>query len=149
MRLLLVLLIFVAVSASAQTTYILVRHAEKEAAPADPKDPMLSKEGEERAQRLVKLLEKQKIDAIYSTNYNRTKNTVKPVADAKGIQVQVYDKQPDVSNLKGTVLICGHSNTIPALANLIIGKDQFKNYEDTDYGNVLIITGTSVTHLRY
>jgi broad specificity phosphatase PhoE len=152
-----VLLFFVCATASAQTTFILVRHAEKEV--SDSKDPMLSKAGQERAQALARLLEKQKIDAIMSTNYHRTKTTVEPVASAKGITVQTYEslKEPEVTKLidtGGTILICGHSNTIPALANVLVGKNQFANYDDSDYGNVLIITATAigkatVTHLRY
>ena len=149
MRLILVLLLFVCATTSAQTTFILIRHAEKESGSTDPN---LSKEGEARAQSLVRLLEKQKIDAIYSTNFNRTKNTVKPLADAKSISIQTYEKEPDIDKLQkngGTIVICGHSNTIPALANKLIGKQQFTNFADDDYGNVLIINGTSVTQLRY
>src|ERR1044071_4322900 len=107
MRILLVLLLFVGASSFAQTTFILVRHAEKESV---ANDPGLSPAGQERAKRLVAILEKQNIDAIYSTNFNRTKNTVKPLADAKGLQITTYDKQPDVTGMKGTVVICGHSN---------------------------------------
>jgi hypothetical protein len=51
--------------------------------------------------------------------------------------------------MKGTVVICGHSNTIPALANILIGKEQYKTFDDSDYGNLLIIKDGTVTHLRY
>jgi 2,3-bisphosphoglycerate-dependent phosphoglycerate mutase len=146
MRALIFVLVFFCSTAFAQTTFILVRHAEKEATGTDPG---LTKEGEERAESLVKLLEKQNIDAIYSTNFNRTKNTIKPLAESKGLEVQLYEKQPDITRLKGTVVICGHSNTIPALANLLIGKEQFETFDDKDFGNILIIKDGSVTHLRY
>jgi len=164
LRYFLLLIVFVASNTYGQndlTTFILVRHAEKEATPVDPKDPMLSKEGQERAQRLMTTLEKQKVDVILSTNFNRTRNTVKPFADGKGISVQAYEslKQPQLEELisknkGGTILVAGHSNTIPALANLLLGKEQFKNYDDADYGNILIVTISSigkgtVTHLRY
>jgi broad specificity phosphatase PhoE len=152
MRALVFFLLLINFPVWAQTTFILVRHAEKEATGADPKDPNLTKDGEARALSLVKLLEKQNIDAIYSTNFNRTKNTVKPLADSKNLEVQIYDKQPDIEKLKikgGTIVICGHSNTIPALANLLIGKEQFKQFDDADFGNILIIKDNSVTHLRY
>src|SRR4051812_23301146 len=107
MRALVVVLIFFCSTAFAQTTFILVRHAEKEANAADPKNPNLTKEGEERAKRLSSMLEKQNVDAIYSTNFNRTKNTVKPLADAKGLTIRV--EEPDLPSLKGTIVICGHS----------------------------------------
>jgi 2,3-bisphosphoglycerate-dependent phosphoglycerate mutase len=153
------LMMVMCAEAYAQTTFILVRHAEKETADSKDKNPMLSKAGQERAQALVRLLDKQKIDAIMSTNYHRTKTTVEPVASARGITIQTYEslKEPDVAKLidaGGTVLICGHSNTIPGLANLLVGKNQFANYDESDYGNVLIVTATAVgkatvTHLRY
>jgi 2,3-bisphosphoglycerate-dependent phosphoglycerate mutase len=149
MRLILVLLVFVCASASAQTTFILVRHAEKEVGSTDPS---LSPAGQQRALALTRILEQQKVDAIYSTNFNRTKDTVKPLADTKGITIQTYEKEPDIDRLQktgGTVVICGHSNTIPTLANKLLGKQQFANFTDDDYGNLLIINGTSVTHLRY
>jgi broad specificity phosphatase PhoE len=144
--LLIIFAFLITVSVSAQTTYILIRHAEKE---NSKDDPNLTKEGEARANLLAFIFEKQKVDAIYSTNFNRTKNTVKPLADAKGIEVQIYEKQPDLSKAKGTVVIVGHSNTIPALANALLGKEQFKTFDDSDFGNLLVITGTSVTHFRY
>ena len=146
MRLLTIVLCFVCASSFAQTTFILVRHAEKE---SSTNDPGLSPEGQQRAIALTKILEQQKIDAIYSTNFNRTKNTVKPLAEAKGISIQIYDKEPDISKMTGVVVICGHSNTIPALANRLLGKEEFRNFADNDYGNLLIINGSSVTHLRY
>jgi broad specificity phosphatase PhoE len=160
MKKLLILLVFACASASAQTTFILVRHAEKESAGTDQmmaKDPPLSKAGQERAQSLVRLLEKQRVDAIYSTNYNRTKNTVKPVADAKGIAVQTYESLKVDELIEkhkgGTVLICGHSNTVPGFANTLLGKKTFENFDDSDYGNFIIITvsseGRTLTHLRY
>jgi 2,3-bisphosphoglycerate-dependent phosphoglycerate mutase len=144
-----VLFIFVCASTSAQTTFILVRHAEKE---STANDPGLSAAGQQRALALARILEQQKVDAIYSTNFNRTRNTVKPLADAKGISIQTYEKEPDIAELQksgGTIVVCGHSNTIPALANKLLGKQQFANFADDDYGNLLIINGTSVTQLRY
>lgn len=160
MKKLLVLFLFVYAGAYAQsdvTTFVLVRHAEKESG----NDPVLTAEGKQRALNLQKILDKQKINAVLSTNFNRTKNTVQPLAEAKGITVQTYEslKQPQLEELisknkGGVVLICGHSNTTPALANLLLGSDQFKAWDDSDYGNILIVAVTAVgkgtvTHLRY
>ncbi|HZY81398.1 MAG TPA: phosphoglycerate mutase family protein [Cyclobacteriaceae bacterium] len=155
-KLLIVFLVVVCASASAQTTFILVRHAEKENTPGD-KDPMLTKEGQARAQSLVHLLDKQKIDAIYSTNFNRTKNTVQPLADTKGVTIQTYQSlnlEELLAKHNGkTVVICGHSNTIPQFANALLGGKSFENFDDSDYGNLIIITVAhgekALTHLRY
>ncbi|MBA4057221.1 MAG: hypothetical protein C0490_21085, partial [Marivirga sp.] len=125
------------------TTFILLRHAEK--GNDDPKDPELKPEGVERAERVVKMLGKTSVDAIYSTTFKRTRNTVAPLARAKGLEVVAYEafKVDEIEKMLqkhagGTVVISGHSNNIPWIANLLIGKEDFKDYEDVDYGNILI-----------
>lgn len=142
------------------TTFILIRHAEK--ANDGTSDPPLSSEGEERAKRLVPMLKNEKVDAIYSTKFNRTRSTVKALAESKNLSVQIYEnmKSEDLLQLVdkykgGTIVIAGHSNTIPAIANLLTGKDEYKTFADTDYGNLLIVsvvtTGkdSKVTWLAY
>src|SRR5215831_5142150 len=68
------------------TTIILVRHAEKIIDPADP-DVELSPAGEGRARELVDLFGDSGINAIYATQYKRTQQTVKPLADKLGLPV--------------------------------------------------------------
>jgi 2,3-bisphosphoglycerate-dependent phosphoglycerate mutase len=135
-----------AASQSVITTYILLRHAEK--GDDGTKNPDLSEQGKQRAATLVKMLHKQKIDAIYSTPYKRTTNTVTPLAQSCGLSVIDYDASklpellPALQKFKGgTVVICGHSNTTPALLNLLTGrKDEFKTFDDADYGNLIIVS---------
>lgn len=126
------------------TTFILVRHAEKGNDGTD--DPDLKPEGHERAGRLAALLKHTAVSAVYATRYKRTKHTVAPLAQEKGLEVQVYDAaKPEVieamisRHAGGIVVIGGHSNTIPQIANLLTGKDDYKTFPDTDYGNILII----------
>lgn len=146
-----ILLIFIltvlAFQGSAQTitTFILVRHAEKASDGAD--DPDLKPEGFERAGKFAALFKNTSVDAVYSTRYKRTKHTVAPLAQQKGLEVQVYDAvKPEVIDALiskyagGTVVIGGHSNTIPQIANLLTGKDEYKTFPDADYGNILIIS---------
>jgi broad specificity phosphatase PhoE len=165
MRTLLFLLLFscCCICTQAQTTsttYILLRHAEK--GDDGTKDPELSEAGKHRAELLTKMLGKQKIDVIYSTPLKRTRNTVAPLALAKGLTIRDYDPShlPDVlgeaQKFKGgTIVICGHSNTTPALLNLITGnKEEFKTFDDTDYGNLIIVSVTQgsapkITWLTY
>ncbi|TXH29333.1 MAG: phosphoglycerate mutase [Cyclobacteriaceae bacterium] len=134
-----------AASAQTQTTIILVRHAEK--GTDDPKDPELSEAGKQRAQHLAEVLKEIKVDAIYSTPYKRTRNTVAPLAVAKGISVLNYDpsKKEEIDQLLqkfagGTIVVVGHSNTIPGLANYLTGKSDFQNFDDSDYDNLLVVT---------
>jgi 2,3-bisphosphoglycerate-dependent phosphoglycerate mutase len=141
------------------TTFVLIRHAEKE---SEGSDPDLKPEGNERAKRLTAILKNTTVNAVYSTRYNRTKNTVSPVAKEKGLEVQIYEslKAAELDALINkhageTILIAGHSNTIPSIVNLLTGKEDFKNFADTDYGNLLIISviergkNAKVTWLSY
>src|SRR4051812_24667993 len=80
-----------ALQAQQITTFILVRHAEKMADAG--KDPALSSEGNARTKRLVSLLEKTTIDAIYTTPYKRTRSTVEPLAQAKRLTIREYEPQ--------------------------------------------------------
>ncbi len=127
------------------TTFILIRHAEKVA--DGSKNPDLSEEGKKRALRLIDLFKNTSIDGIFSTNFLRTESTVKPLADAKSLEVKHYDafKMAVIDSLlnayKGrTIVLCGHSNNIPAIANHLTGSEIYKDFADSDYGNILIVT---------
>jgi 2,3-bisphosphoglycerate-dependent phosphoglycerate mutase len=131
------------------TTFILVRHAEK--GTDDPRDPKLSQVGEMRAQRLNERLKFSDISAIYSTPYIRTKSTVKPLATAKGLEVNEYDyKKPDLltemvaKHNGGTIVISGHSNTTPMLVNQLIGEEKFEWLQEDEYDKIFIVTISAV-----
>lgn len=142
------------------TTFILIRHAEKV---DDSRDPDLSPEGYERAERLADMLSSASIDAIYSTEFTRTEQTVQTVAEDMGLEIKSYSTQdPDSAVLQwqsthrgDIVVVSGHSNTTPAFANALLGRQHFEaNFDESDYGNLLIITVSSndeasLLHLRY
>jgi len=142
------------------TTFILVRHGERSDEAGN--DPDLSEEGKARATRLAEMLSKTSIQAIYSTSYKRTRNTVMPLAKAKGLEILPYETLKGEALDKmlkdhagGTIVVSGHSNTIPWTANYLIGKEQFKNFADDDFKNFLVVTVlkkgsvTSLTWLTY
>ena len=145
---LLLLAITITIGSFAQqsTTFILVRHAEKLA--DDPKDPNLSKEGEQRAQELKELLGRSGISVIYSTPFKRTRSTVQPIASALDLEIMDYmpnDPKALIDQMLAkhqgaTILVSGHSNTTPMLANVLLGKEKYAQFDDGDYGNILIIT---------
>jgi broad specificity phosphatase PhoE len=106
-----------------ETTYILVRHAEKAA--DDPKDPTLSEAGHARARRLAERLADANITAVYATGYRRTQLTAAAAAQAHSVGVLTYDAAmpaPDFAaelrrkHAAGVVLVVGHSNTVAAIA---------------------------------
>lgn len=146
-------------SVNENTTFILVRHAEKM---SDEDDPKLTQEGVNRALLLSDMVSMANVSAIYSTNYQRTKATVQPVSEMAGVPVTIYEPVPDrevteewIKKHRGeTVLISGHSNTIPNLANQLLLRTHFdSHFDDMDYGNLLVITVNgshrSLLHLRY
>jgi 2,3-bisphosphoglycerate-dependent phosphoglycerate mutase len=143
------------------TTFILVRHAEKDLTQST-NDPDLSADGKNRATRLNDLLRKTDVTAIYSTPYKRTQQTVAAVATEKGLTINTYqaNKMEEIDNLirqhaGGTILLSGHSNTTPAVLNYLTGEEKYKIFDDSDYGNVIIVSLTTrgknvkVTWLRY
>lgn len=131
---------------SPNKTIVLVRHAERDGTMANNPDPELSPEGRERAIRLVNAVKKYKPHEIFSTNYKRTRLTAEPTANRRKKQIQIYDptKQNELvdkimASKTDHYLIVGHSNTIPALANLLAKKEVFRNLLETEYGVFWVI----------
>ena len=127
-----------------QSTYFLVRHAEKT---TEKPNPGLTDAGLARAAKLAALLDGLKIDQVMSTDYKRTQDTAAPLAKSKNLSIQSYDPNmqkdlfTDLSVFnKQNVLVVGHSNTIPKLANILIGKEAIAEYDHEDYSNLLIIS---------
>jgi broad specificity phosphatase PhoE len=134
---------------SCSHTYYIVRHAEK-AAPVPGSmmgnDVPLSAKGEQRAEELKNILHGKKIGYIFSTNFNRTRSTAKPLSDATGIPVQLYgsDTLPGfismLKTLKKNTLVVGHSNTIDDIANGLCNAVKVNgDFPDSAYGNLLVV----------
>ena len=127
------------------TTFIFIRHAETT---GEGHNPNLSKKGKERANSLKGMLSGVELDAIYSTDYNRTMQNSSPIAKDKNMSVTNYNpselnKFIDILSEKHTnktVLIVGHSNTTPTLLNIILGNKQYDNIPEDKYNNMYIVT---------
>ena len=125
------------------TTYILVRHAEKV---LGVRNPDLTQEGKERAKDLKYLLKDVHLDAVYSSDYKRTRQTAAPTAKAKNMEVQLYDARDlgglvtEVENKYAgkTILVVGHSNTTPALTNRLAGTD-YTDFDESIYDNFFVV----------
>jgi broad specificity phosphatase PhoE len=108
-------------------TVLLVRHAEKNTTMLGHDVP-LSAAGEARAKELVRVAGETGIDAIYSTPYERTLNTAAPIAKALGLTTnRVDDTAETVKRLRTghwgqTVLVVGHSDTVPQIILGLTGK---------------------------
>lgn len=128
------------------TTYYLIRHAEKDRSNPDEKNPLLREAGMLRAEKWAEVLKDVPFDMVYSTNYNRTKATAEPIAKANKLEIEIYDPnnlydQEFQKKTKGkTVLIVGHSNTTPAFVNAIMKKKKFEDLPDNENGGLFIVT---------
>lgn len=132
--------------ANAETTIYLVRHAEK-ITNSDTKDPELTAIGKFRAQNIAKQLSQVGITEIYSTQFKRTLQTAKPLANFLNFEIKDYDPSKlvefakQVQTMQGHILIVGHSNTTPKLTSLLSGQ-KIKLIAEDEYDNLyqVIIT---------
>jgi broad specificity phosphatase PhoE len=128
------------------TTVILVRHAEKIIDPNNA-DPDLSPAGQARAQELVRMFGDAGINAIYATQYKRTQQTVKPLADKLGLPVnQINSKntadllaQIRSQNSGQVVFVAGHNNTVPEII-AALGGPTFPAIPETEFDNLYLVT---------
>jgi 2,3-bisphosphoglycerate-dependent phosphoglycerate mutase len=146
---LLAILFTVAVHAAPVTTVILVRHAEKAAAPAD--DPPLTEEGTARAERLARMLASSGVTTIYTTPFMRTRGTAAPLATALKLKPLEVKTGPayaaEVARLirekhaGGTVLVVGHSNSTQNVMKAL-GVTSAPKIEETEFDNLFVVTLT-------
>lgn len=141
-------------------TIILVRHAEKCTEPSD--NPGLTSLGEERASELVRTLMDFPVEAIYSTPFDRTRETVRPLSEASGVDIVETPIQSGFlealaetirTSAHRMVVVSGHSNTTPRMVNLLAGTD-LEDLEETEYDRLYIVNLSAsgvatVTVLRY
>ena len=128
-------------------TLILVRHAEKRIVPPENKDPDLSPAGQARAEELARMFGDSGVAAIYATQYKRTQQTVKPLADKLGLPVTQVEakktadlvKQIRAHNAGQVVFIAGHNNTVPEII-AAMGGPQLPIIPETEYDNLYILT---------
>ena len=133
--------------ANVPTIYV-SRHMRK----AEGEDPSLSAQGAEEAVRLAELLGGKGIAAIFVTATKRSRETAQPLATATGAPVETYDPRDNAALAKraaaipGSILIVGHSNTVPAIVVAVGGTSPGPMTEE-DFGRVFAIeraTGKTV-----
>lgn len=134
------------------TTYYLIRHAEKDKSDKSNRNPHLTIKGKQRAENWAKVFKDVKFDMVYSTDYYRTIETANPIAASKDIEVSIYNARDiDLESFKKitngkTVLIVGHSNTTPNIANGLLGEKKYKMIDATNNANLYIVSITKDTN---
>lgn len=128
-----------AISAIAQdepTVIIIVRHGEKQTGDPANTYPPLSEAGAKRAQYLIQTAEEAGVSVIYTTQFRRTRETAQPLADklkipvvpmeVSGTNLKIYSsamaKEILAKHAGKTVLVIGHTNTVPQLVEALGGK---------------------------
>ena len=150
-NIILLLLFQVTTAQSKTTTIYLIRHAEKA---VSSQNPELSEEGIKRSVRWTKLFEKTKIDVFYTTLTRRTQMTCSTIATSKQKDMIFYDatkfslKETIEKHPGKTILIVGHSNTIPTQINTFLQKDIYPQIDEEQFGNLYTITvnGDKIEH---
>ncbi len=119
----------------------LVRHAEKITDNLSDEDPNLTPDGHARAQDLQEHLADVEIHALFSTPYRRTRQTLAPLAENQGLEIQPYEAHDFAALAEKinkeyagkTVVVAGHSNTVLELAEALGAKRPKEKLADHEY----------------
>ncbi len=150
-----------ALPALAQQAVILVRHAEQTQTGGGMMDgdPPLNEAGQRRAAALAESLREAGITAIGTSQYVRARQTAEPLAAALKIEPVVVKKDDAVGLTEAlkrqggaTVLVVGHSDTIPGMVKAL-GGDLFE-FPKTEFNNAWLVVPRPegkpvVTRLRF
>lgn len=129
------------------TIFYLFRHAETIPPPysENPPNPKLNELGIERAALLKNNFRNVAITQIFTTDYNRTRMTVEPLAISKNLEIDTYNPREledfalQLKKMGGIIVISGHSNTTPELVNFL-GGDAGPEIDHTiEYDRLYII----------
>ena len=127
------------------STFYFIRHAEKDRTDPENIDPELNQKGLGRAMHWAEILNDVDLDAIYTTDYERTTMTAAPTSVKQDITVQYYDpqyiniEQFKIDNLNRKVLVVGHSDSTPEMVNKLIGQNRYTSMDDHDNGSLFIV----------
>lgn len=141
----------VAIAQTQPTVVIVVRHAEKAA--VEGNDPPLSEAGQERSRRLAEIAAEAGVEAIYTTQFKRTRETGQPAAERLKLTVTPIEATREnaqtyasalareiLTKQKGkTVLVIGHSNTAPQIAGALAGKSLPPLDDATDFETLFVV----------
>jgi broad specificity phosphatase PhoE len=133
-------------TANNNSVYYFIRHAEKDKSDSLNNNPHLTEKGLQRADKWNQVFKNISFDAIYSTDYNRTRETASPTAKDDNLEPVIYNPksiniETSLNENKGkTVLVVGHSNTTTNLVNRVLKKDTYNEIDDTNNSNLYIVT---------
>lgn len=135
------------------SNYYFIRHAEKDKNDSTDRNPHLTDKGLLRAEKWSEVFKNISFDAIYTTDYFRTRETALPSASKNKIELTIYNHkslkvEKFLKETKGkNVLIVGHSNSTPSFVNSILKKNKYKQIDHNNNGNLYIVSikGNTIT----
>ena len=151
-------------------TVYLVRHAEKADEPRQ--DPPLTEKGVLRSQDLARMLGNANVKMIITSQFLRTKATAEPLAKKLNVAATAISLSLDRANPRliaeqstaevtnkilenggGSVLVVGHSNSIPDVIKML-GGDAVPTIDEKKFDDLFVVTvyatgKAKVTHLKY
>lgn len=136
-------------SAASDPKAFVIRHFEKVAGP----DPVLTPTGQANARRLAERLSDEHIVAVYSTDTRRTRDSAEPTRAKFGLETELYDPADNAALAQriaakgGSVLVIGHSNTVPGIVAMLSSQPQ-PDIDESRFGDLFIIDlkTRAVTH---
>ena len=132
-----------ATPAAAQEAIFLVRHAERLDSSTDSP---LSADGQARAVRLAQMLRDARITAVVASEFTRTRDTARPLAEAFKLPIQQVPAT-DLDGLlakvraagpRGRVLVVSHSDRVPAILAALGWKGEV-TIASGDYDNLWVV----------
>lgn len=128
----------------APITVFVVRHAEK--GPETP-DPSLTKEGQQRAAALARVLGDTHLSAAFASEFKRTQETVAPLAASSGVTTSVVPagKMDSLVTLLRALppgsraVVASHSNLVHLIVEKLSGV-KLPMLTDLDYDRLFVVT---------
>ena len=115
------------------STFYLIRHAEKVRTDKSDKDPKQNKYGMLRAIKWQEYFSDKNISKIYSTNYKRTLETVKPIQESSDIIPIIYS--PSDIDYKNFIM----SNKTEVVLNGLINENVYSQIDDLNNSNLYVV----------
>ncbi len=148
------------------TVVILVRHAEKDLTNPAAHDPALTPAGVRRARDLARTVRQRHVNAVITTQLQRTILTGRPTAESFHLAPEVYQATADgrqtgegiaqmirARHMGQTVLVVGHSNTLAATIEAL-GGPRVNDICDSSFSNLFMLVvypdrPPRLTHTHY
>jgi broad specificity phosphatase PhoE len=139
-------------------TVLAIRHADIDLPPGS-QDPDLNTAGRARAAALAHVVGVSGVSTIFTSELNRTKQTVEPTARALGLLPRLAPpaatlaREAQAGRLGALVLVAGHTNTIPTILTAL-GATSVPVIGEREFDNLFVLMTQSggdpqLLHLQY